>query len=70
MSELNWKKLKDFKCPKCSNELNNSLISLGYFCGGCGFKITRQKFDEVIKDMYKPRVRIISDDNLGLLNNL
>lgn len=55
---IDWKNLKNMRCPKC----NRCLILLSEKLGGgfycqmrieCGFKIGKSKFEEVVNDLYK-----------------
>lgn len=71
---MNWKKLKDNKCPKCGSF---PLISAGKFykcqnwMKGCTFMIGTDRFNQVVKNLYaKPSYRPSEDDNMSELNNL
>lgn len=72
---MNWKNLKDFKCPKCGYHLAKSIG--GYRCGvmDCGFSISSEKFDELVLGLYQPPRRMFlsaaedDDTRLGELNN-
>lgn len=70
--KLIWSRLKDMKCPNCGNYINPT--ETGYECGTdgavghCDFKIGKERFDEVVTNLYKPRAKRI--DNLSALNNL
>ena len=72
---MKWNNLKDMKCPKCSADIAPS--SMGFRCSygkhtsaQCQFYISKQKFDEVVSSLYKPRARYETpEDNLSALNN-
>lgn len=55
--EFNWKKLQDNECPKvgCNNLLTENPSSLGRDCADCGFKISDERFTEIINDLYHPK---------------
>ncbi len=79
MKKLNWSRLKNFKCPKCGQNLVTS--NFGTRAVGCedeescGFYMKQEVFDRIVKNLYqtkewyKPK---FGDDgeNLELLNNL
>ena len=67
---MNWKNLKNNKCPKCSSPLKD--IGHYYACSlnGCIFSINKPKFEQLVNDLYKPKKYKSIDDNLAELNNL
>lgn len=67
---MQWKNLKNNKCPKCNDRL--SAESRGkIFCQNidCGFMITKDRFDHLVNDLYKIK-RLDQQDNQSELNNL
>lgn len=56
------------KCPKCGGSISALL-----YCKDldCGFSISKEKFDVIVEDLYKPKFRrqIATDENLSDLNN-
>lgn len=46
---MNWQNLRKNKCPKCNKDFAKSLETYGgvYF-HGCGFKISEEKFKEIV----------------------
>lgn len=69
---MNWKALKNNACPKCESKLLRTPLSDTYECSEntCTFSVTAQRFDEIINDMYKPKVRRCGfEDNFSSLNN-
>lgn len=50
---MNWKNLKNNKCPSCSEPLKD--IGAYYACTrtGCVFSINKHKFDEVVNSLYR-----------------
>ena len=81
---MKWANLKSMECPKCGDNLIE--MPNGYQCQqkqelrdgcatalGCQFFITKQKFDEVVSSLYKPRQQstefMSEDERLSELNN-
>ena len=70
---MNWKNLKDNKCPKCNKALKPQGV---YFkCSKCDFTISGSKFNEIIKKLYFMSHRneyrdIGEEENFQRLNNL
>lgn len=48
---MNWKALRDGQCPKCDTELTPDQKGGMSRCGGCGFKITKEKLHQILNDM-------------------
>ena len=75
-----WNRLKDFKCPFCSNDLKEKQIPEpkdeggAYQCPKCSFYIGKGKFNEIVQDILKPaphKSRIMQEiENQDALNNL
>lgn len=68
---LNWKKLMEHNCPKCSELLKMGLLDLNIKCTNCIFSISREKYDSIMNSMlcgkaYQPT----EEENLSKLNNL
>ena len=51
---MKWSNLKQFKCPKCGNDLCQSTIKSGVYecCNGvsCGFSISSSKLRKIVSD--------------------
>lgn len=70
---MNWKNLKDNKCPQCSTALRFEAHKLMHLCDKCDFKITDGRMVTIVNDMYMPPSRgnaYEARDNLEGLNNL
>lgn len=79
-SPLEWKNLKNMKCPKCECKLIENRF--GYECSAkntyfpCDFTISEEAFDRVADSLYnkeknRRKFRIVSEEeNLHGLNNL
>lgn len=72
-----WSRLKDNRCPKddCAAKLvTEGLLDMQYVCEAkCGFLISEPRFNEIVKDKYKPYVpkkKPDEEDRLSELNNL
>jgi ssDNA-binding Zn-finger/Zn-ribbon topoisomerase 1 len=57
---MNWKKLLDYKCPKCGDDLitNSSGSRRLIGCENedlCGFVITKERFDSLVQDIYNKK---------------
>ena len=52
-----WRRLKDFKCPKCNTQLEHQLDHDRYVCTDkdCDFKIGKKKFNSVVTSLHKPK---------------
>lgn len=68
-NNMKWSNLKSMKCPKCGGKVTVLLICSNSFCD---FKISKQKFDIIINNLYKTKDDTYYDgrDNLERLNNL
>ena len=70
-----WSRLKNNRCPK-DNELLQAkgILDTLYECSkaSCDFSITADRFDEIVKDMYRPkRYQVPTEyENMAALNNL
>lgn len=49
---MQWDNFKTMQCPACSGQLKDQ--GPGYCCS-CGFCISYERFQTLIKDMYKPQ---------------
>jgi len=70
---MNWPNLKVAQCPKCSTKLTHGLLDDRYECGNasCDFSITDERFNEIVRDLSRPRSkRFTEDSNFAELNNL
>ena len=70
---MNWPSLKLAECPKDGAKLSHGLLDDEYRCSNslCDFSISDTRFDEIVKDMARPRSkRFTEDDNFAALNNL
>lgn len=67
---MNWKNLTENKCPKCSAYLKHSALSLVISCSLCDFMISNKRYNEIVNDMYRPKIRETFEDNSFDLNNL
>lgn len=69
---MNWERLKNMKCPQCGKDLTRAVSHTGYGCFNCHFTISKEKFDKIVSDLYKPKQKRCStfEENLGELNNL
>lgn len=67
---MKWNNLKNFECPDCSCKLQAH--GIGYLCSNidCSYFITKQVFDQVISDLYKPPKKRMDLENAEALNNL
>jgi len=78
MEKLNWKNLRNGKCPKCGGlikanpKLRTSFDSPINECEDCDFKISDRKLESFLKNMSikNPYREIERHDNLSDLNNL
>ncbi len=69
---MNWNNLKKMKCPSCGVILN--IGKLTFACADCDFKISKEKFDGLVENLYHPQKVVDSrfkdiNDNLSALNN-
>ncbi len=70
---MNWNKLKDHKCPRCSKKLESSKPYVDEFrCSDshCLFKIKEEKFIEIVRSIYRREDQELLRDNQEELNNL
>lgn len=58
---MNWGNLKFVECPKCGHTLTSA--PLGYRCtnSDCEFRISHDKFQSVVNNMYKEGKRMKYD---------
>lgn len=80
--QLNWKNLKIMACPICTGKLVEA--PMGYKCSHdvgyipCMFRISYERFNQIVKDLYQPTPRMIAtrsrlvpeEENREHLNNL
>lgn len=69
---MNWKNLKENKCPTCNKALKTQGV---YLKCKCGFIISLSKFNETIRRLYYQNEahhyrNISEEENLERLNNL
>lgn len=69
---MNWPNLKTADCPKCNAKLSHGLLDDRYEGRNslCDFSIADKRFEEILKDMMRPRSKRIPPDNFHDLNNL
>lgn len=71
---MNWKKLKDYKCPKCFEDLTRNINNQRFECLGCSdFSISQERFNEIITRPFVPKKSkegVELEDNQSGLNNL
>ncbi len=71
MKQLLWYNLADMKCPSCYGRIQQKILEPTIACMKCPFKISMPRFEEIIKEMRKPRRKVIDEDeNLAELNKL
>ena len=71
---MNWKALKNAECPQCGKKMKDAFVLENpYYCT-CGFKISQEKFEKIVKDMYAPKQKttefLTEDERLSELNNM
>ena len=76
---MNWKALKNNRCPNCGELLVSTLPTIRETgcatinlmeCDTCDFRISKEKFEKIVNDLYKPKKNLVSKDNMEELNNL
>ena len=70
---MNWINLKQAECPKCNSKLSHGLLDDHYGCSNsaCDFSISDTRFDEIVKDLMRPRSKRRKEEtNFADLNNL
>ena len=69
-----WSRLKNYKCPKDNGYMNESPLQRQHKCLKCGYKISYEKFNEIVSDRYKNKTKtarfVSEEENMGELNNL
>lgn len=50
-----WKRLKDYECPRCKMQLYDNTFTEEHICKKCGFRISYERFNDIVNDIYKPR---------------
>lgn len=75
INTMNWKKLKDNKCPKCDRLLKEEKHAYKCSSRTCDFLVSKSKFDSIIRNLYIQAERsqyrnIDEDENLSRLNEL
>jgi len=55
--KLVWSRLKSMLCPKCGSYIKEDKNAKAYACTNpkCDFRITNERFYELVNDLYKPR---------------
>lgn len=74
MRKAIWNRLKNYRCPKCNNDLAENHSMDTYKCAKCSFTIERHRFKELVDEMTDPEPRNRShiqqeQDNQQGLNN-
>lgn len=64
-----WNRLKNKKCPHCNHSLINSSFEMLQCCI-CPFKIKKNRFDEILTDLYRSKSEYNKEDKQEELNNL
>ena len=67
---MNWNRLKDMRCPDCSAVLIANKADSFIRCSLCNFKVREERFNQIMNDMYTPKVEEVERDNQAELNNL
>lgn len=70
---MNWLNLKIAECPKCNSKLSHGMLDDQYECSNslCDFSISDIRFNEIVKDMMRPRSKRHKEEtNFAELNNL
>lgn len=50
-----WSRLKSYECPRCKNQLGRNEFTEEHICAKCHFRISFERFDDIVNDIYKPR---------------
>lgn len=70
---MDWKNLKNNKCPQCEEPLTQNLRFHKCTNDQCDFICSVQKFNKIVNNLYQPVQRIRRDEvdeNLSALNNM
>lgn len=70
---LVWSRLKSMRCPKCNGALTQDRDTGTFHClqAKCDFKMSPQKFDEVVKNLYSKNIQVGANrENQEILNSL
>lgn len=70
---MNWHNLKNNKCSKCDNWLNQTFWDSFIHCinEACDFKISPDRFDDMVNTLYRAKEPWKTEEqNLEELNNL
>lgn len=59
---MNWSNLREHKCPKCGVPLASGLLDLYIYCV-CGFTISHKRYEEIMVDMTRPKIKEDKKDN-------
>lgn len=60
--KMNWKNLKDNKCPKCNKDWAFDLTVVdGLLAHGCGFKIRESRYKEIVTSMTNEEIEAIEE---------
>ncbi len=52
---MKWNKLKDYKCPKCLEDLTRDPDTRRFNCLGCNeFSISEKRFTEIVTQEFHP----------------
>lgn len=71
-NSMNWKRLKDFKCPKCDADLEKNGGLFACCNNRCDFIVSHEKFKSLVEKMYEKRENPVDETarNQALLNQL
>lgn len=70
---MDWSALHSHHCPKCQGDLWQGFLDTTIVCTECSFKISEQKYNDIVarKSFRRTSVKTDYDDaSLGALNNL
>lgn len=66
---MDWRKLQEMKCPKCSARISDIEMAMGYKCqGNCDFFISYEKFQRLITEMLMPKKPKYDPDKIDRSN--
>jgi hypothetical protein len=69
MTEMKWYNLKNNKCPKCSKDFMLGLtvesnMQPSMFTHKCGFKISEQRYKEIVSGMVSKSLENTHQENI------
>lgn len=61
---MDWKNLKEMRCPQCGKKIVE--VGIGYKCLEeiCGFFVGYEKFQKLVKDMTSPKKVLYDPDRV------